>query len=192
MLRIDKIALIERALTMEESTKKFYVLRVISGKETATKELLDKEKERAPFSGHIYDVYVPSEKVMVQRGAKKKVIDKPSMPGYVLIQAVLNPELIQSLRMLPNVIGFLGGQRPEPLASYEVERMMRRQDNQAEESVDLVFLVGENVKVVDGAFTGFTATIEEVLSDKKKLKVMVKIFGRKTPLELSYNQVEKE
>lgn len=155
--------------------------------------MLDREKERTPLLGHIFDVVVPSEKVMVQRGSKKKVIERPSMPGYLLIEAILDNDIVHVLRNLPDIIGFLGANNyPEPLASYEVERMMRRMDNQEDDTVNVSYVVGESVKVIDGAFTGFSATIEEVFNDKKKLKVMVKIFGRKTPLELGYHQVEKE
>lgn len=179
---------------MQEQTseKRFYVLRVISGKEERTKEMLDREKERAPLLGHVFEVFVPSEKVMIQRGSKKKVVERPSMPGYILIEAILDNDIVHTLRNMPDIIGFLGATYPEPLAEYEVERMMRRQDDQEDNAYDISFVVGESVRVIDGAFTGFTATVEEIYHDKKKLKVMVKIFGRKTPLELSYTQVEKE
>lgn len=180
---------------MEEhiQTKKFYVLRVISGKEERVKDMLDREKERAPLKGHVFDVYVPSEKVMVQRGSKKKIVERPSMPGYILVEAILNNDIIHTLRNMPDIVNFLGANyTPEPLAEYEVEKMMRRQDNFIDDNYDISFTVGETVKVTDGAFTGFIATVEEVYNDKKKLKVMVKIFGRRTPLELSYTQVEKE
>ena len=130
---------------------------------------------------------------MVQRGSKKKIVEKPSLPGYILIEAILDNDIIHTLRNMPEIVGFLGANnQPEPLANYEVERMMRRLDNQDDEAVNVSFMVGESVKVTDGPFTGFSASVEEVYNDKKKLKVMVKIFGRKTPLELGYHQVEKE
>ena len=111
----------------------------------------------------------------------------------MLIEAILNNDTIFILRNLPNVVGFLGMPKPEPLPMYEVERMMRKQDDRDEEATyDVSFMEGESVKVIDGPFSGFVATVEEVYQDKKKLKVMVKIFGRKTPLELDYTQVEKE
>lgn len=173
--------------------KRFYVLRVISGKEEKAKELLDREKERKPLEGHVFEVIVPTENVMVQRGSKKKIVEKPSLPGYILIEAILDNDIIHTLRNMPEIVGFLGANnQPEPLANYEVERMMRRLDNQDDEAVNVSFMVGESVKVTDGPFTGFSASVEEVYNDKKKLKVMVKIFGRKTPLELGYHQVEKE
>lgn len=180
--------------TMSESSqeKRFYVLRVISGKEEKTKEMIDREKERKPLEGHIFEVIVPTENIMVQRGSKKKIVEKPSMPGYILIEAILNNDIVHTLRNMPEIIGFLGANnQPEPLATYEVERMMRRLDNQDDQAVNISFIVGESVKVTDGPFTGFSATVEEIYNDKKKLKVMVKIFGRKTPLELGYHQVEK-
>lgn len=177
----------------DHSERKYYVLRVISGKEDKVKEMLEKEREIAPLKGYLFDVFIPTEKVMVQRGSKKRVVERPSMPGYMLIEAILNNDTIFILRNLPNVVGFLGMPTPEPLPMYEVERMMRKQDNRDEEATyDVSFMEGESVKVIDGPFSGFVATVEEVYQDKKKLKVMVKIFGRKTPLELSYTQVEKE
>ena len=173
--------------------RKYYVLRVISGKEDKVKEMLEREREIAPLKGYLFDVFIPTEKVMMQRGSKKRIVERPSMPGYMVIEAILNNDNIFILRNLPNVVGFLGMPKPEPLPLYEVERMMRKQDDRDEDATyDITFLEGDSVKVVDGPFTGFSATIEEVYQDKKKLKVMVKIFGRKTPLELSYTQVEKE
>lgn len=173
--------------------KRFYVLKVISGKEDRTKEMLDREKERAPLLEHVFEVIVPTEKVMVQRGSKKKIVERPTMAGYVIIEAILNNDIIHTLREMPEIIGFLGANNtPEPLPAYEVERMMKRLDNQEEDAVNVCFVVGESIKVTDGPFAGFSANVEEVQNDKKKLKVMVKIFGRKTPLELGYNQVEKE
>lgn len=115
------------------------------------------------------------------------------MSGYVIIEAILTNDIVYELRNMPEIVGFLGANNyPEPLPAYEVERMMRRLDDQEDDTVNVSFVVGESVKVIDGAFAGFSANVEEIQQDKKKLKVMVKIFGRKTPLELGYHQVEKE
>lgn len=177
----------------EKLERRFYVLRVISGKEWKAKEVIEWECEHSPLGRSVFQVLVPTEKVMQQRGQKKKVVERASMPGYVLIEAALSNEVIHDLRSLPDVVGFLGSDRPEPLAQHEVERMLRRADQGSENvGFDVSYEVGENVKVIDGAFSGFVASVEEVNPEKKKLMVMVKIFGRRTPLELSYTQVEKE
>ena len=118
-------------------------------------------------------------------------------PGYVLIEARLEGEIPHMIQNLPNVIGFLSetkGGDPLPLRQTEVNRILGKVDELAdsEEEINIPFVVGETVKVIDGPFNSFSGVIEEINEEKKKLKVMVKIFGRKTPLELSYMQVEKE
>lgn len=100
--------------------RKYYVLRVISGKEDKVKEMLEREREIAPLKGYLFDVFIPTEKVMMQRGSKKRIVERPSMPGYMVIEAILNNDNIFILRNLPNVVGFLGMPKPEPLPLYEV------------------------------------------------------------------------
>lgn len=179
------------------SERRFYVLRTLSGKEKKVKESLEREMARpgsSLFTERLFQVIVPTEKVMTQRGTKKIVVERPYMPGYVLIEALLNPDLQEELRRYPDIVGFLGNSTPEPLSTADVNKLLRRVDLESEQegTYDISFLVGESVKIVDGPFVGFSAVIEEIYEDKKKLKVMVKIFGRKSPLELAYTQVEKE
>ncbi len=176
------------------SEKKFYVLRVFSGKERQVRDYLEAEMKNADMANQLFRVLIPTEKVMMQRaGGKKVVVERPYLPGYVLIEALLNNELVYRLRAIPNVINFLGGTTPTPLHDHEVSRILGKEDQQDEqdEEYELQFMVGEVVKVSDGAFAGFDATVEEINTEKKRLKVMVKIFGRKTPLELAFTQVEK-
>jgi len=128
---------------------------------------------------------------------KKVAKDRNFFPGYILIEAALVGEIAHMLRNIPNVIGFLGdtkGGEPVPMRQSEINRILGKVDELQEGGVELdnPFIVGETVKVTDGPFNGFNGTIEEINAEKKKLKVMVKIFGRKTPLELSFMQVEKE
>ncbi|MDO4722159.1 transcription antitermination protein nusG [Porphyromonas circumdentaria] len=180
-----------------KSERRFYVLRTLSGKEKKVKEALEREISRSGsslFAERLFQIIVPTEKVMTQRGSKKVIIERPYMPGYVLIEAILNPELQDELRRYPDVVGFLGNSTPEPLSTADVNKLLRRVDLESEQegTYDVSFMVGESVKIVDGPFVGFSAVIEEIYEDKKKLKVMVKIFGRKSPLELAYIQVEKE
>lgn len=183
---------------MSESTKKWYVLRAISGKEKKVKEYIESEISALNLSEYVAQVLIPTEKVYQIRNGKKISKERNFYPGYVLVEAVLVGEIPHILRNIPNVIGFLGETRgselPTPLRQSEVNRILGKVDELAtgdEENI-IPYYVGESVKVTDGPFNGFSGVIEMVNEEKKKLKVMVKIFGRKTPLELSFMQVEKE
>ena len=179
------------------STKKWYVLRAIGGKERKVKELIEAEITRSNLQAHIAQVQVPIEKVYQMKNGKKVSKDKISYPGYVLVEADLVGDIPYLLRNTPNVLGFLSDPQsgnPTPIRQSEVNRILGRVDELAsgDEELNIPYCVGEAVKVIDGPFNTFTGIIEEVSEEKKKLKVMVKIFGRKTPLELSFSQVEKE
>jgi transcriptional antiterminator NusG len=182
---------------MSEVKKRWYVVRAISGKEKKVKELLELEIERNNLTQYVEQVLIPTEKVYQIKKGKKVSKEKSYLPGYVLIEAALVGEVEHVVRSMNNVIGFLGGEKggdPLPMRQSEVNRILGKVDELAESDAEMTipFVVGENVKVTDGPFNNFNGVIEEVNEDKKKLKVMVKIFGRKTPLELSYLQVEKE
>ncbi len=187
-------------MSTESQPMQFYVLRVLSGQEeTVRKYIEDVAKFNDTLGSHVGRVLVPTEKVVSQRNGKNVVRERPYMPGYVLVEAALVGDTAHTLRTLPNVIDFLtsqnneGAQVPEPLRPREVQALLGQADRDAEREgrLDVEYRVGEFVRIVDGPFSDFSATIEEVKSDKRKLKVMVKIFGRKTPLELNYTQVEK-
>lgn len=181
---------------MAENIKKWYVLRAIGGKEKKVKEYIESEIKRLGLQDYISQVLIPTEKVYKIRSGKKISKERTFFPGYVLVEAVLVGEIPHILQNIPNVIGFLGskGDEPVPLRQSEVNRILGKVDELAasEEEINVPFFVGETVKVIDGPFNSFSGIIEEVNDEKKKLKVMVKIFGRKTPLELSFLQVEKE
>ena len=182
---------------MSENSKKWYVLRAIGGKEKKVKEYIDNEIANGDLKGFVEQVLIPTEKVYQIRNGKKISKERNFFPGYILIEAELVGEVAHTLRNFPNVIGFLGdtkGGDPVPMRQSEVNRILGRVDELAEtdEELNIPFVVGETVKVIDGPFNGFNGTIEEINEEKKKLQVMVKIFGRKTPLELSFMQVEKE
>ncbi|HOK60898.1 MAG: transcription termination/antitermination protein NusG [Tenuifilum sp.] len=182
---------------MEENVKKWYVLRAIGGKEKKVKELVENEIKRLKLDDFISQVLIPTEKVYQIRNGKKISKERIYYPGYVLIEAALVGEIPHILRNIPNVLGFLGDPKtgdPIPLRQAEVNRILGKVDElvDSEEELNVPFYVGETVKVIDGPFNSFSGVIEEVNEEKKKLKVMVKIFGRKTPLELSFMQVEKE
>lgn len=181
---------------MAEVDRKWYVLRAIGGKEKKVKEYVEFEISRLELGDYVSQVLIPTEKVYQIRNGKKVSKERPYLPGYVLVEAAMVGEIPHILRSIPNVIGFLGdnNETPTPLRQSEVNRILGKVDelNDSDEEINVPYFVGETVKVTDGPFNGFTGLIEEVNEEKKKLKVMVKIFGRKTPLELSFMQVEKE
>ncbi len=181
---------------MSETGMKWYVLRAVSGKEAKVKEYLDAAIKRdETLSSHVGQVLLPTEKYAMLRNGKRVVKEKLFLPGYVLVEANLQGEVAHTLRFMPNVLGFLGGlDNPTPLRQADVNRILGTAEETAIENVELnvPYSVDETVKVTDGPFSGFSGVIEEVNAEKRKLKVMVKIFGRKTPLELAFTQVEKE
>jgi len=181
---------------MSENVMKWYVLRAIGGKEKKVKDYIDSEISRLNLQDYISQVLIPTERVYQIRRGKKISKERNFFPGYILVEAALVGEIPHILRNIPNVMGFLGtkSREPVPLRSSEVNRILGRVDELAAsgEEISVPFCEGESVKVIDGPFNSFTGIIEEVNEEKKKLKVMVKIFGRKTPLELSFMQVEKE
>jgi transcriptional antiterminator NusG len=182
---------------MSSENKKWYVVRAISGKELKVKEYLDSEINRLGYENLISNVLIPTERVFQIRNGKKISKERNYFPGYVLVEAILTGEVPHMIKNVPNVIGFLGGEKggdPLPIRKAEVNRILGKVDELAEqgEYVNIPYIVGETVKVIDGPFNSFSGVIEEINEEKKKLKVMVKIFGRKTPLELGFMQVEKE
>lgn len=180
---------------MAETGNKWYVLRAVSGKEVKLKEYIDAEmKHNELLSTHVSQVLIPMEKHASLRNGKRVVKEKISLPGYIFVEANLVGDVAHTLRFMPNCLGFLGGlDNPSPVLQSEINRMLGTAENtEIEGTVDVPYVVDETVKVIDGPFSGFSGVIEEINAEKHKLKVMVKIFGRKTPLELSFMQVEKE
>ena len=180
----------------EVKDKKWYVIRAISGQENKIKTYIEGEIKRLKIDSFVDDIIVPTQKVIQIRNGKKINKERTYFPGYIMIKANLSGELPHIIKSITNVIGFLGetkGGIPVPMRETEVNRMLGKVDELAltTEHIPIPFTTGENVKVIDGPFNGFTGSIEKVNEDKRKLEVMVKIFGRKTPLELSYMQVEK-
>ena len=175
--------------------RKWFVLRTFSGHEKKVKQYLEREIERLNLQEKLTDIMIPTETVFEMRGGKKRTREKTFFPGYILIHAVMDNELQHVVTGLPSVVGFLGdGDQPTPLRPDEVDRILGRVDEARElgEQPEIPFKPGDAVKVVDGPFNNFTGFVDEVYPDKMKVKVMVSIFGRKTPLELDYLQVEHE
>ena len=194
---------------MSDSNKKWYVLRAAGGKEKKAKEYLEKEIERRRLQDLVSQVLVPTEKVYRIREGKRICTERLFYPGYVLIEAELTGELQHIIRNeVPHMSGFLTEKRdvvrgggkaqeeklPIPLRDDEVKRILGEQDEMAGTEAETVidYKVGDAVKITDGPFSGFDGTVEEIVEDRSKLKVMVMIFGRKTILELNFTQVTKE
>lgn len=177
----------------------WYVVRAVSQQEKKIKNYIENEAARRKLTDFIPEVLIPTEKIIEIRNGKKVVREKNTLPGYILVNADLsNGEVLHLIKSIPGVIGFLGKNggasiEPEPLRQSEVNRILGVQESSQEESIDsgMAFVNGETVKVIDGPFNGFEGTVEEVFEEKKKLSVSVKIFGRSTPVELGYLQVEK-
>ncbi len=173
----------------------WYVLRAVSGKEAKVKEYIDAEIKNGRLGGHVSQVLIPTEKVKTIRGNKQVVKERLYLPGYVLVEARLVGETVHELRNTPNVLGFLGGMdNPSPLRESEVNRILGKVDELEDEpqEIEIPYVVGESVKVIDGPFSGFSGVIEKIDEDKKKVTVSVKVFGRSTGLDLGFMQIEKE
>lgn len=180
---------------MSEQAKNWYVVRAASGEEKKVKEYLESEISRLNIQDKISQVLIPTEKVYAIRNGKKVSIERSYLPGYVLVEAFMEGEIQHVIKNVPGVLGFLPNtMNPQPLRPAEVQRILNKVDELADSPERPIepFIVGESVKVIDGPFSNFNAVIEEVMEEKKKMKVMVTIFGRKTPLELNFSQVEKE
>jgi transcription termination/antitermination protein NusG len=175
---------------------KWYSLRVISGKEKSIKERIDKEVKISGWEHIVLNVIVPTEKVYKIVNGKKVVKERNLLPGYILVEALngrLNGEISKSIGDVPNVIHFLGKDTPLPMTQVEANRLLGKVDESSESGEIMLepYLVGETVKVIDGPFAEFIGDVQEVNEEKKKLKVIVKIFGRGTEVELNFMQVEK-
>ncbi len=180
----------------EVKDKKWYVVRAVSGHENKIKEYIEKEIAHFGLEEYVGEVLVPTEKVMQVRNGKKVSKERVYFPGYIMVLANLGGEIPHIIKSINGVIGFLGETRggdPVPLRRAEVNRMLGKVDELSiqADNVAIPFDIGETIKVIDGPFNGFNGTVEKINEEKRKLEVMVKIFGRKTPLELSYMQVEK-
>jgi len=179
------------------SAKKWYVVRAISGQEKKVKQYIEMEINRLKLNDYVSQVLIPTEKIIQIRNGKKVAKERSFYPGYILIEAVLAGEIAHIIKNITGVIGFLGetkGGEPVPMRVSEVNRILGKVDEltEAEGTVTTNYVVGESVKVINGPFNGFNGIIEEVNEEKKKIKVTVKIFGRKTPVELNYGEVERE
>ncbi len=184
----------------EQQTFKWYVLKAISGKEGKVKEYIEAACKASPdYAQYVSQVLIPTEKVVQLRNGKRVIKERTYLPGYVLVEAIVTDASYPLLRNVPNVLGFLSDNKktamPTPVRQEEINYMIGKRDGDEDVATvvpEVEFLVGETVKVVDGPFSGFNGEIDEVSREKGKLKVLVTVFGQKTPLELGFNQVVKE
>src|SRR5678809_1447546 len=192
----------DNAPSIPEKNTRWYVLRVVSGKERKVKEYLDKDIARSGYSEVIKQVFLPMEKVYKVQNGKKVMSEKNYFPGYVMLEVLdgkLTDDMIHHISNVSNVMHFLTDGKGSKgniisLRKAEVNKMLGKVDEMADATgikMSEPFIVGETIKIIDGPFNDFNGVIEEVTDEKKKLKVQVKIFGRATPVELSYMQVEK-
>ena len=175
--------------------KRWYVVKAIAGKEKKAKEYIENEVAHSGFEKYVSKVLIPTEKVFSVRNGKRVSKDRTLFPGYVLIEATLEGEVMHAIRNVPNVISFLTQKdgTPVPLQEDEVKRILGQVDEMIDSEEELMepFILGETVKIIDGPFNSFSGVIDEINLEKKKLMVIVKIFGRRTPVELSFVQVIK-
>lgn len=188
----------EAVQTHNKPQRAWYVLRAISGKEAKVKEVLDGAIKNSDLGNYVFQVLIPTEKVLTVKNGKKVIKEKNLYSGYVFVECILVGEVQHELVNTTNVIDFLKGRgkdaKPEPLRESEVMRMLGTADDINESAEDAAndFMVGEIVKINDGAFSGFHGKITDVLPEKKKIRIVVKIFDRETPMELEYSKVERE
>ena len=198
---MEETTTIPQEVAQHDQDTKWYVLRVVSGKERKVKEYLDKEVNRSGWSEMIKQVFLPMEKVYKVQNGKKVMREKNYFPGYVMIEVSdgkLSDDMVQNISSISNVMHFLTDGKGSKgniisLRKAEVNKMLGKVDEMNDQGMVMnePFIVGETIKIIEGPFNDFNGTIEEVNDEKKKLKVTVKIFGRSTPVELNYMQVEK-
>ncbi|WP_018950652.1 transcription termination/antitermination protein NusG [Thioalkalivibrio sp. ALMg11] len=173
---------------------RWYVVQAFSGFEAQVKRSLEERIERFAMQDHFGEILVPTEEVVEMKDGQKRKSERKFFPGYVLVQMDLNDEAWHLVKAVPRVLGFIGGtaDRPAPISDKEADAILQRMQEGAEKPrPKVLFEVGEMVRVIDGPFNDFNGVVEEVNYDKSRLLVAVQIFGRSTPVELEFHQVEK-
>lgn len=186
----------EQPAATEPKPKKarWYILHVYSGFEKKVKQAIEENAAQQGLSEMFEEVTIPSEDVLEMRRGKKVTMEKKFFPGYMLVKMVMNDASWHLVKTIPKVTGFLGGggNKPQPISPSEAERIFAQlQEGMEKPKNRVVFEIGEQIKVVDGPFESFIGVIEDVDSEKERIKVSVSIFGRPTPVDLQYSQVEK-
>ena len=179
---------------MEEIEKKWYVVHILSGHENKVKSYIESEVARLNLGEKITKVLIPSEEVTEMKNGKKKIKNKVFFPGYLLVEMIMDKDTTHLISNAPGITNFVGSKnKPQALRPDEIKRILGRVDDaKNKELIDIPYSVGDPIKVIDGPFSDFTGVVKEVNEEKNKLKVMVSIFGRSTPVELDFLQVELE
>jgi len=182
--------------TTAASETQWFALKVISGKERKVREYVENEVKRSGWTHIVKQVLVPTEKIYKIHKGKKVIKERNFFPGYVLVEVAktgMTSDIIQTVQGITGVLHFIEKNKPVALRKAEVNRILGKVDEMQEagESINEPFIIDETVKIIDGPFNDFLGTVEEINEEKKKLKVVVKIFGRRTPVELNFMQVEK-
>lgn len=171
--------------------KNWYVVHTYSGFEAKVKLSIEEMTQKRHLDDRITRILIPSERVMEMRGGKKRESDKRFYPGYILVEMELDDETWHLVRNTPRVSGFVGGVKPVPVSEEEISQIIQQMEKGPASQVRMQYIAGEVVRIIDGPFTNFTGSVEEVDMDHGRLRVMVSIFGRLTPVELNFFQVEK-
>ncbi len=174
-------------------SKKWYIIHVFSGAEEFVVKALNEKIKKYNMENSIFDIVIPKENVIEIKGGKKVITEKRSFPGYILIQMDMNDKNWYFVRNTPKVTGFVGsGKKPKPLSEAEVATILKHIEvTQETPKPKYHFSVGDSVKIIDGPFINFNGVVDSVQTDKNLLKVIVTIFGRPTPVDLTFLQVEK-
>lgn len=172
-------------------SKNWYVVHTYSGYEEKVKQTLEEKRDKKGLQDKILRILIPTEKVVEVRGGKKKESDKKFYPGYILVEMELDDETWHLVRNTPRVTGFVGGTKPISLSEEEVSVIMQQIEKGPIPLVKTQFQKGEQVRIIDGPFTNFVGYVDDIDVDHGRLCVMVSIFGRQTPVELNFSQVEK-
>jgi len=183
---------VEEVVAEEDSAKKWYVIHTYSGFENKVKLSLEERFAHEGLTDKLGDIVIPVEEVVEIRGGKKKISSRKFYPGYVLINVDMDQDIWYLIKNTSKVTGFPGGASPAPLTATEVKDVMDQIKGEAKSpKPKFIFEKGENVRVIEGPFMNFNGVVEEVNPDKGKVKVMVSIFGRATPVELEFPQIER-
>jgi transcription termination/antitermination protein NusG len=193
MTDAQKSAVGEEALfEIKKHVHKWYVIHTYSSYEKVVKENLEQRLRSLGLSARVSEILIPTEDVMEVKGGKKQVFTKRSFPGYVFMKMEVDDEVWYAIRNTPKVSGFVGGSKPSPLLDSEVDAILRQMKETSERpQPKVLFEPGESVRIIDGPFSNFTGVVDNIYPEQGKLKVMVTIFGRSTPVELEFGQVEK-
>lgn len=176
-------------------SKRWYVIQAYSGFEKSVKRSLEEKMKLDGLEQYFGDILVPTEEVVEMKDGKKRKSERKFFPGYVLIQMEMNDDTWHMVRHIPRVAGFIGGtaDKPSPITDKDVDRILSRvQDSTDRPRPKTLYEVGEVIRVIDGPFADFNGVVEEVNYEKSRLRVLVSIFGRSTPVELEFSQVAKE